>query len=363
MKNWAEGGKAGPFNLKLAVTDRCNLNCVHCDFKATIEDSDTYPEQQEELSKEQLLSVVDMAKEMDIKQIVIVGGGEPFCAPEKLMEAMKRIKEHGMEGVLVTNGTLITEEMCKKMVEINWNLLCFSLDGPNAKVNDELRGEGSFGNAVKNMLRINYFKEKLGESQPNIQIMSVMTNKIHDKMREMIELANYTNSKQIKLLNLTVHGGKNEWLKPNEEELEHLKKNIDGNMALASDYGVKINLDIFKDERVVEESEEMKDIVKENEGQFESDILSSYCYKPWLSLCVSAKGVVSQCMTFEDPRNPNLNENDRNLKEIWYENDWFSELRRKLTEGDLPDFCSGCCAPWVIEEKLIKKYLESNIKG
>lgn len=362
MKKWSEGDHAGPFNLKLAVTDKCNLNCVHCDFKATIEDSETYREDREELSKEELLSVVDRANEMNIKQVIIVGGGEPFCASEKVMEVMKRIKEYNMEGVIVTNGTLITKEMCRKLVEINWNLLCFSLDGPNAKVNDELRGENVFGKAVKNILRINYFKEQMNEDQPKIQIMSVVTNRIHDKMGEMIELANYLDSNEVKLLNLTVHNEKNKWLKPNQEELEHLKNNIDNNMALASNYGIKINLDIFKDERVVEESENMENMIRENKGQFESDILSAYCYKPWLSLCVSAKGIVSQCMTFDNPKNPVLTETDSNLIDLWYNNDWFNEIRQKLIEGDLPQFCSGCCAPWVIEEKLIKRYLESNIE-
>ena len=54
-------------------------------------------------------------------------------------------KELQMEGILTTNGTLLNRELANTLLNIGWDEVHFSIDGPNAEIHDALRGrKGAF---------------------------------------------------------------------------------------------------------------------------------------------------------------------------------------------------------------------------
>jgi radical SAM protein with 4Fe4S-binding SPASM domain len=88
-----------PYRMDLALTYRCQNNCVHC-----------YNESRraEELSGENWLRVVDKLWEIGIPHIVFTGG-EPTLCPH-LGDLIARSEEHGQITGLITNGRRLAEE-------------------------------------------------------------------------------------------------------------------------------------------------------------------------------------------------------------------------------------------------------------
>jgi len=135
---WAHGKKAPPLTLELNITNRCNLRCRMCWLRFA---KPNY----EEMKDEELVRIIDEAITLGIKEFRFPGSGEPLMRKKILFELMEKVKEGKGNGLLISNGTLFSEEDVKKLVEMEWDVLTISLDGPSPKINDYIRGvEGSF---------------------------------------------------------------------------------------------------------------------------------------------------------------------------------------------------------------------------
>jgi radical SAM protein with 4Fe4S-binding SPASM domain len=116
--------------VELQLTGRCNLKCKHCYLGEP---------RKADLPLSQVLSVLDEFEQMQGLR-VLFSGGEPLLYPhlEALNEALPR---YGFRKVLLTNGTLITEDSYP-----NWchfDEIQFSLDGLKTG-HETLRGAGTF---------------------------------------------------------------------------------------------------------------------------------------------------------------------------------------------------------------------------
>lgn len=95
--------------LYLEVTHRCNLRCISCYTGAGSEKPDT-------LTLEERKSVVRQAKAMGVQSVSLSGSGEPLLYPD-LRELIAYIRSLGMSVVLFTNGTLLTPELARFLLE------------------------------------------------------------------------------------------------------------------------------------------------------------------------------------------------------------------------------------------------------
>jgi len=109
--------------MNLMVTGKCNLNCLHC-FNA----KDNAP-LNSELSFEQILSILDQAKEIGVHAFTLTGG-EPLVHP-RFLDIVKAIYERDMMIFeLNTNGLLLNQKMLDLFKEIGCNpLIKISYDG------------------------------------------------------------------------------------------------------------------------------------------------------------------------------------------------------------------------------------------
>ncbi len=126
--------------IYLHVTKACTLRCVYCYFSAGEPFED-------ELSTEEMLSVLKDACLLGPKRIVFTGG-EPLLRKDILQLAQSLRKTgKGIWSCLTTNGTLVNEENAKDLAEV-FNEIRISIDCFK-EINDALRGEGSFEKALK----------------------------------------------------------------------------------------------------------------------------------------------------------------------------------------------------------------------
>jgi 12,18-didecarboxysiroheme deacetylase len=122
------------------VGRRCNLKCVHCySHSANIEYKD-------ELTTSEAEGMIKDLGEFG-SPVLLLSGGEPLIRPD-LFSLAKTAKAAGLRVVISTNGTLISEDVAKKLFDIGLSYVGVSLDGLKA-TNDKFRGvEGAFDKAL-----------------------------------------------------------------------------------------------------------------------------------------------------------------------------------------------------------------------
>ncbi|MDO8489103.1 MAG: radical SAM protein [Candidatus Omnitrophota bacterium] len=132
-------GKPADTNRPIVVwnsTRRCNLKCIHCyiDAKRTPDAG--------ELTTQEAKNLIDDLAAFGAP-VFLFSGGEPFIR-EDLFELGKYAKERGLRTVISTNGTLITDDMAKKVKDAGFSYVGISLDGLEA-INDKFREQkGAF---------------------------------------------------------------------------------------------------------------------------------------------------------------------------------------------------------------------------
>ena len=120
--------------LAIEVTTRCNSSCLHCFARSGISRHSSLP--------------VDLVKEIMVEgydagyRHLHITGGEPLLW-KGLFEALDYGFGVGYETIFMnTNGTLITEEISKRLADYGSFSISVSLDGPE-DLHDRIRGKGS----------------------------------------------------------------------------------------------------------------------------------------------------------------------------------------------------------------------------
>jgi len=161
LKHDKASGKAYPLHiLAWEVTRSCNLNCVHCRA------SSRYGHYPLELNNSKAREVLDQIREVG-EPIVILTGGEPLLR-EDIFDLADYGTEKGLRMVMGTNGTLITSEIAKKILESGIKRVSVSIDGAKKETHDSFRQvDGAFDMAIAG---ISYLKEHNVEFQINTTI-------------------------------------------------------------------------------------------------------------------------------------------------------------------------------------------------
>jgi radical SAM protein with 4Fe4S-binding SPASM domain len=82
------------------------------------------------------------------KPVVVLSGGEPLLRDD-IFELASYGTEKGLRMCLATNGTLITEDICKGIKDADIKMVSLSLDGSTASVHDNFRNQpGAFDGTV-----------------------------------------------------------------------------------------------------------------------------------------------------------------------------------------------------------------------
>ncbi len=133
----AEKGFYPPDTMLVSPTMRCNLNCYGCYAGAY---------SQEDLPYEVMDRLVSECKEMGI-HLVIMTGGEPFLRKD-LFDLFERHEDTLFQ--IYTNGSLIDEQMIRRLVALGNVVPAISLEGLKDET-DGRRGKGQFDRIVKVM--------------------------------------------------------------------------------------------------------------------------------------------------------------------------------------------------------------------
>jgi len=347
---WSGGKTMPPFTLDINPTDKCNLRCIHCWQRAFKKIDSNY-----ELSDEKLLEIVKEAIKFGVEEFEITGGGEPLMRKELATKIMEMIKEGRNFGNITTNGSLFNLDDIKKVVKIGWNSITFSLDGPDARTNDSIRGRGAFEQTMKSIRLLNKVKHELRMELPILKFNVVVNRENCNKAGEMIELAKEVNCSTVHFDSLTVHSKIGKKLKLTKKQIEEFEKDAKVAERLSKGFGIQSDIKLLT-RRFLEDSNKMGGILeKESDSKGFSSLV---CYEPWWHLVVKTNGTAQPCCLCDEKEE---SVKSKSLKEIWF-GKYFEEIRKNIKSKRFPEYCSICNAGQVFENRRIREELKSWMK-
>lgn len=123
------------------VTKGCNLRCIHCRATATELSSPT------DLATRNALDIIDQIAAA-ASPILVLSGGEPLYRSD-IFQLARHGTDKGLRVALATNGTLVTKDVARMIVDSGVRRVSISLDGADAATHDTFRGiPGAFDAAV-----------------------------------------------------------------------------------------------------------------------------------------------------------------------------------------------------------------------
>lgn len=363
---WEGGGSAGPLKMDIELHRRCNLSCLSCSRR-----SDPKYEWINEFSRkiemplQKWLSVVDEAAALDVKEWHVAGGGEPMFLPELAWPVLQRIKSHSMYGILTTNGTLWTEEQLRGLVGMDWDRIHFSIDGPDARTHDRLRGmSGAFEKTVRNIKLLSEYREDSGSRKPMLNMNTVLSVENYKRLPEIVELARGLGIEYMFVEPLIIYSEWGERLKLKETHIREFPLSLSKATELARRYGIQSNFSAFDsyaddsnvDEELIRGSSGMDAVVKNDAEQFSGKgALGWSCYDPWFHMSIKANGYVSHCDVATDSGD---NIREKSLRDVWL-GQYFQGLRDTFMHRQTRPYCAQCNPSHTTQRRWLRKHMRA----
>lgn len=293
----------------ISITNRCNLRCAMCQI----------PEIQnnEEMTTEELKELITDAANLHPNSIVF-SGGEPLLRKD-IFQLISFANKHKINTCLVSNGTLINDEIAKALSSSGIGVVNISIDGPE-DINDSLRGSGSFRKAIQAL-------EHLSRYKIETTIATVVCRQNYRSLPYIMGLANQFGITTVKFQPFS--------------EIFLINKDERENFFTSQDALKEIELSI---EKVIELSKEYKIATNPNNylysipgylcGLWQRHTHNS-CSALWSSCPISAEGNVYLCWVLSERILGNVKKTK--LSKIW-DSDEHSRLRQLV----IKEGCPGC---------------------
>jgi SynChlorMet cassette radical SAM/SPASM protein ScmE len=132
-----------PRRVSIAITGRCNLRCQYCFYADEMVAKDDLP-------TKDWLAFFNTLGDLGVMEVTLTGG-EAFTRSD-LFELIDRLIANRMRYCILTNGTLVTDDLIEKLKtgkrRIRLNYLQVSIDGSCAEVHNRSR-PNSFEHALR----------------------------------------------------------------------------------------------------------------------------------------------------------------------------------------------------------------------
>ncbi|MGA2775587.1 MAG: glycosyltransferase [Candidatus Omnitrophota bacterium] len=359
---WLRGGWAPPFRVHLFPTDRCNLQCHSC-WRWAVNPEGKIPWVEQELSEERILKIIDEAGQLGVREFEISGGGEPLLRKETTIAMAKKIKALGLKGCMTTNATLFNYDDIKLFVDIGWDQIIVSLDGPNADINDSLRPpKGTFTKVINNLDLFCKYKKLAQTNLPEIIIQCVLSKPNIRHILPMLELGDTYGAAHVgfEILKVLSYRGTDLAL-DGTEDFKIIENQMPKIKDFLNQHKVRTNIINFNlYPQLIEKAGNLSQFLtsfntSKTEQAGEPPLLSVCCYEPWSRILVGSIGDCAPCCLAKYSYEDNLKE--KSLQEVWLGKN-FSDFRNKILTNKLPASCANCHVTLFAHSRSIQEKLK-----
>jgi len=290
--------------LQIELSSRCNERCVHCYIPHENKIADIDPAL--------FYDVLDQCRDMGVLSLTL-SGGEPMLH-KNFSEFLRKAKEYDFSINILSNLTLLDDDIIREMKENRLSSVQVSLYSMNPEIHDSITGlKGSFYKTKDNILR-------LIENDIPLQISCPTMKQNKNCFAEVLKWAHE-------------HKVRAETDFIMMARYDHTTDNLDNRLDL-DDVGKIIN-EIIEFNHYYEEELAKADFEKAETRDTSNDIVCGVCIT---SICMVANGNVYPCAGWQDYVCGNVRETP--LKEIW-ENAPKVQYLRSLRKKDFPE-CMAC---------------------
>ena len=167
--------------MVLELTRRCNNRCLYC-YTVWGDQQTGYPNYNgNELTTDEIKQAIIKLQEEFPLEFIGISGGEPTLR-EDLPEILSFISERGLQAIIITNGTLLNDQLIKATIHEK-NVYQITLLSYKREIHDQLAGRrGAWEAAVDGMVA-------LKQASGDLAVVFVATKLNYMDLRKTVELA------------------------------------------------------------------------------------------------------------------------------------------------------------------------------
>tara|TARA_Y100000310_G_scaffold79271_2_gene75948 strand:+ start:261 stop:1370 length:1110 start_codon:yes stop_codon:yes gene_type:complete len=145
-----------PVECNLDPVAECNLDCYFCITQRYLRTHREEVGKMRMLPTKYMIKLVNFLAHWGVRGLCISGGGEPTIH-KGLAEVILHAKDK-MDVAVVTNATLITDELAEALMECRW--VALSIDSADKETYKTIKGVDLFSKIIYNIAKLVYFKKK-----------------------------------------------------------------------------------------------------------------------------------------------------------------------------------------------------------
>jgi SynChlorMet cassette radical SAM/SPASM protein ScmE len=316
-----------PRNVDIDITNRCNLRCKYCYYFTGAGDTG------QDLPTEEWLTFFDELRRCALMNVCLAGG-EPFLRQD-LPQLLERIVRNQMRFSLLSNGTVISEEMAAFLSATErCNHVQVSVDGSKPETHDAARGEGNFMKALKGI-------QILRQHRIPVTVRVTITQYNVADLEEIARLL----LEEIKLPSFSTNAaGYMGLCRQNIAELRLTAEDRSRAMATLLKLTRKYHGRIGAQAGPLAEARQWLQMEQARQAGLDSLPGKGYlraCGGVMNKIAVRADGVMVPCTQMSHIELGRINQDD--LQEVWQHHPELTRLRQRV---DIPlsefEFCQGC---------------------
>ena len=266
-----------PDIVQIESTNLCNAKCVFCP-------RDEMHRQQGVMDMALFQKIVDECAALGVTHVRVHNYGEPFL-DRQLVEKVRYAKSKGIAEVgMISNGSLITEELARGMIEAGLDAINISVDAAGKEVFEKTRLHLNYDTVINNVRTLARLRDELGRKRPKLILSFVRQNNSSDEEQFIAEWSRIADKIHITELH-----------------------NWAGTLNSKSD-------------------------------------VSYPCYRMWLTFTVLWDGRVSLCCADFDGRHVLGDLRSSTIAEVWNSPAYLAVRRQQLESGG-PEICRTCDLP------------------
>ncbi|HID61319.1 MAG TPA: radical SAM protein [Anaerolineae bacterium] len=275
-----------PLYVKIKLTWRCNLRCQMCNYWRQ--------ERRNALTPELLRATIDELAELGCGKIHL-SGGEPLLR-EDLSELIEYMAAKRMRVNLTTNGTLLTREKAGRLAASGVKSISVSIDSPEARVHDRIRGKGAWKRTIKGLRNLRRAIRK-ARAKTKIRLNTVVSHTNYESLTTLPDLAREVGANSLTLIPVDDPEGK---LLLNKRRIRDYNEHI---APVIASRGLEYGL-LDSEREAYPFGIEKAEIEQSKRGWYALGLYDEQpCYAPWTHALITPNArVYACCMTRGMPK-------------------------------------------------------------